>query len=104
MDLAVVGVAVMLETASSISKCINARIVLGAVAPTAMRARNAEAILIGNRLTDDIIEQAAEAAAAAAKPLDDIRASEWYRRKMIEVLVRRSIGLALQQIRSARRL
>jgi carbon-monoxide dehydrogenase medium subunit len=104
MDLAVVGVAVMLETTSSVSECIDARIVLGAVAPTAIRARNAEVILIGNRFTDAIIERSAQTAAAEAKPVDDIRASEWYRRKMIEVLVRRSIGLSLQQIKSTRRL
>lgn len=99
MDLAVVGVAVMLRTNSSLSECIDARVVLGAVAPTAMRATEAEAVLVGSELPEAVIGQAAEAAAAEARPVDDIRASAWYRRKMVAVLVKRGIRSALEQIR-----
>ena len=45
LDLAVVGVAVMVRTNPQVSKCVEARIVLGAVAPTAMRAKKAESML-----------------------------------------------------------
>ncbi len=51
-----------------------ARIALGAVAPTIVRAAAAEAFLAGKALTEDIVEQAAELVAAAARPISDIRA------------------------------
>ena len=103
LDLAVVGVAVMLQADSSMFKCIGSRIVLGAVGPTAVRARKAEALLIeGRSLNPDLIDEVARAAVEESKPLDDVRASAWYRKKMVEVIVRRTIGLALEQIRKRR--
>ncbi len=102
LDLAVVGVAVMLRTDVGISKCFDARVVLGAVGPTTMRASKAEGILVGRRLSLSRIEQAARAASEESRPLDDVRGSTWYRKKMVEVVVRRAIWLSLGQIRSAR--
>ncbi|HXF70133.1 MAG TPA: FAD binding domain-containing protein [Thermoflexus sp.] len=72
-----------------------ARIALGAVAPTIVRAREAEAFLKGKRLTDEVIAQAGELARAAARPIDDIRAPAWYRAEMVRVLTMR----ALRQLR-----
>jgi xanthine dehydrogenase iron-sulfur cluster and FAD-binding subunit A len=72
-----------------------ARIALGAVAPTIVRAGEAEAFLVGKVLTDDVIEQAAALTAAAARPISDIRASAEYRRDMVRVYTAR----ALQQLR-----
>jgi aerobic carbon-monoxide dehydrogenase medium subunit len=97
LDLAVVGVAAMIRTNPQISKCVEARVVLGAVAPTAMRAKRAESILAGSSLSQSVIEEAAAAAAAEAKPIDDVRATAWYRKKMIAVATKRAIALALEQ-------
>ena len=100
MDLAVVGLALMLTTDKALSKCLNVRIAMGAVGPTAMRAIKAEAVLIGNKITDEIVEQAARAASAECKPMNDVRASEWYRRKMVAVLVKRAFKACLQTVTS----
>ena len=90
MDLAVVGVAVFAHVADGIFKDI--RIGLGAVAPTPMRAKNAEKRLMGEPLSDLLVAEAAAMAAKEAKPIDDHRASAEYRRMMVEVLVKRAIG------------
>ena len=71
------------------ARCINARIALGAVAPTPMLAGKAASILKGKPLEDSVIEKAAKAAAQEADPIDDMRGSAWYRRRVIEVLVKR---------------
>ena len=69
----------------------DARIVLGAAAPTPMRAVAAEAVLIGNELSDDRFEQAAIAASKEISPITDVRASRNYRERMAQVLVRRAL-------------
>jgi carbon-monoxide dehydrogenase medium subunit len=79
------------------SKCLEARIVLGAVAPTAVRAKKAESILIGATLSPAVIEEAAQAASDESKPIDDVRASAWYRKKMVAVATKRAIHVALEQ-------
>ncbi len=70
---------------------IEARITLGAVAPTILRARQAEQALLGRRLDQDAIDQAAALAAQAARPIDDIRGSADYRREMVRVLVSQAL-------------
>jgi carbon-monoxide dehydrogenase medium subunit len=102
LDLAVVGVAAMIRTNPLLSKCIEARIVLGAVAPTAVRAKKAESILIGAILGSASIEEAANAAAEESEPISDVRATAWYRKKMVAVATRRAIALALEQIKTRR--
>ncbi len=99
LDLAVVGVAAMIRTNPLISKCLEARIVLGAVAPTAIRAKKAESILVGATLSQAVIEEAAMAAAEESKPIDDVRASAWYRKKMVAVATKRAIANALEQVK-----
>jgi len=89
MDIAVVGVAVRLYIRGDI--CQQARIVLGAVAPIPLRVLEAEQILERNRVSDGRIQQAAQAAAEACTPIDDVRASAWYRRRMVNVLTRRGL-------------
>jgi CO/xanthine dehydrogenase FAD-binding subunit len=68
-----------------------ARIVLGSVAATPVRALEAESLLTGRELTDDLIDQAASKAREATSPITDVRASEDYRSQMIVVLVRRAL-------------
>jgi CO/xanthine dehydrogenase FAD-binding subunit len=68
------------------------RIALGAVAPFPIRASAAEELLKGQPLTEANIAAAAAAAAAESRPIDDFRATGEYRRKMVEVLVRRGLN------------
>jgi len=89
MDLAIVGVAVVLVSDNRICKEI--KIGLGAVAPTAIRAERSEARLLGQELSGSIIEQVAQRAAEESSPIDDHRATAWYRRCMVRVLVKRAV-------------
>ena len=68
-----------------------ARIALGSVGPTVIRARAAEAALIGQSLSDEAIEQAADLAAQDARPIDDVRGSAAYRRYGVKVHTRRAL-------------
>lgn len=96
LDLAVVGVAAMVRTNPQTSRCVEARIVLGAVAPTAIRAKRAESILFGSSLNRSVIEDAAKVASEECKPIDDLRASAWYRKKMVIVATMRAVAAALE--------
>jgi carbon-monoxide dehydrogenase medium subunit len=91
MDIAVVGVAVRLHMSGGI--CQQARIVLAAVAPVPLRVQQAEAELVGKRVTDENIDAAAQLAADACSPIDDVRGSAWYRRRMVQVLTRRGLKM-----------
>jgi carbon-monoxide dehydrogenase medium subunit len=91
MDIAIAGVAVSVTFEPESGFCKDIRIVLGAVAPVPMRALEAEALLRGKELSEERIREAAGAAAGAARPIDDVRASAWYRREMVETLTRRQL-------------
>jgi carbon-monoxide dehydrogenase medium subunit len=75
--------------------CGEARIALGAVAPTVLRAGRAEAILKGKKIDQTVIEKAAGAAAEETKPITDIRSTAEYRRETTKVLVKRAIAKAV---------
>ena len=92
MELATVGVACVLTRDGAI--CRNIRIVLGAVAPTTIRARRAEAMLQGASLSESLIEQAAAAAMEEARPISNVRGSAAYRREMVQVLTARAVEQA----------
>jgi len=94
MDLAIVGVAVVVIAEDGV--CKDVRIALGAVAPTPLRAKKAEAVLKGQGFDAEAMEKAAEVAAGESSPIDDHRASAEYRREMVRVLTRR----AIQQVTS----
>jgi len=91
--LAVVGVAASVVTEGKLVR--GARIVLGAVAPTPIRARNEEELLVGVEATEEILEEAGRAAALECKPISDIRGSEEYRRDMVRVFTKRALRQAL---------
>ena len=92
MNLATVGVAVMIT--SDGGYCRDVRIALGAVAPIPLRATGAEAVLRGQELSDNLIEEAARVASEEARPISDIRASAEYRRELVRVLTRRAVKQA----------
>lgn len=71
----------------------SASITLGSVAPTIIHAPEAEAYLVGKKLSDEVIDQAAELTMNASRPIDDIRGSASYRREMIRVMTRRGLKL-----------
>jgi CO/xanthine dehydrogenase FAD-binding subunit len=96
MEIAVVGAAVLLRLDEGM-RCVDARIALTAVAPSCIRVPEAEAALTGRAVEAGVASKAGERAAAAAKPIDDIRASADYRRAMISVIVQRAIRLAHQR-------
>jgi carbon-monoxide dehydrogenase medium subunit len=97
MELATVGVAVSLTLAGD--ACGEVRIALGAVAPTPIRARQAEALLRVRPVDARLIAQAAAAAMAESRPIGNVRASAEYRRQMVGVLTRRAIEQALELAR-----
>ena len=100
VDIAQVNAAVCI-TVGSDGVVGDAKIVLGAVAPTPIRSKAAEKILLGLKTTaigDDVIERAAVTAAADGKPISDIRASAEYRSYISKVLVRRSIEDSIRSI------
>ena len=73
-----------------------ARVVLGSVAPTPIRAPSAESVVKGESGSPALFEKGGEAAASDAKPIDDFRASAEYRRDMVAVLTRRALDKAYE--------
>jgi CO/xanthine dehydrogenase FAD-binding subunit len=71
--------------------CSDARIAAGAVAPTPFVSKNAPVILEGQPLSESLAEKVGAAVSEEADPLDDSRASAWYRRKLVGVLVKRTL-------------
>jgi len=98
MDIATAGVAAMLVFSPEKTEIKEARIALGAVAPTPMRARSAEAVLSGKALTVSAIEAASIKAAEEARPVTDMRASAEYRRELVKVLTRRTLQKACESM------
>jgi carbon-monoxide dehydrogenase medium subunit len=97
IDMAVVNVATLLTCKKE--RCKAARIALGSVAPISFRAKKAESVLVGAELSEEIIQKAAALAAEEAKPIDDVRATATYRKKMVAVLVRRSLENSMRRCR-----
>ncbi|MDR0842174.1 MAG: xanthine dehydrogenase family protein subunit M, partial [Acidobacteriota bacterium] len=100
-DYALASAAVLLTLDAKKETCINARIGLGGVASTPIRAREAEEILKGKKLTDEIISQAAAAASEATSPISGIEASAEYKKELAGTLVRRVAKEALARARKA---
>ena len=99
LEIAIVNVAAVLTLNAKGDKIASARVVLGAVAPTPIRARQAEKSLVGKAASANSFAKAAAAAAQDAKPITDHRGSAEYRRLMVEVLTRRALDKALEQAR-----
>jgi len=98
---ATVSAAVQL-TLDGKDSCKDARIALGCVGLTVLRATQAEAELRGKKLDAKTIQRAAEAAQDAAEPQSDMRGSAEYKRTLVSALVRRAVGIAARRARGER--
>ncbi len=91
MDIAMVGVAVLLTPDAAKNNLQDVRIGLGAVAPTPVRAIRTEALLRGKPLTAALLKEAAAMAASESSPISDQRSSAENRRWIVEALTRRGL-------------
>lgn len=101
MDIAVAGVGSYLELSTDGSRCERARIALAAVAPTPVRAYEAEKFLVGKLANVATFAEAGELAARSANPISDVRGSAAYRIELIKVLTRRTLQTASQRTTGA---
>jgi CO/xanthine dehydrogenase FAD-binding subunit len=101
MDIAVVGAAVNVVLDAS-GSCREARVVLGAVAPTAVLVPEAAAALVGSRLDEDTLRRVDAAARQACRPIDDKRGTVEFRTQVAGVLTRRAAGLAFRRAGGSR--
>ncbi len=100
-DLATVSVAASVTLGAGDGVCQDVRIALGAVAPTAIRAKKAEKVLKGKKITDALLKEAGEVAATETEPISDIYASEEYRLELVKALVPRMTKEALARAKKA---
>ncbi|MFB3886475.1 MAG: xanthine dehydrogenase family protein subunit M [Thermodesulfobacteriota bacterium] len=122
LDLPILGVSVLLsldkgtlshpdvlDTSSSVSSilhtlekddliCREARIALGVAAPKPIRVVNAENRLRGRKISNELLDEVAEAAAEEAQPRDSLRGEAWYRRDMIKVFIKRMAVKCIERI------
>jgi len=91
MDIAMVGVAVLVTPDATKNNIQDVRIGLGAVAPTPIRATKTEALLRGIPLSTALIKEAAAMAATESSPIDDQRSSAENRRWIVDALTRRGL-------------
>ena len=101
MEISVVCVAARLALDAALERCLEARVVLGAVAPTSVRAHAAERLLEGQPVGGAAFRRAAEAAQEACRPIDDVRASAGFRQHLVGVLVRRALDRCVERARQA---
>jgi xanthine dehydrogenase FAD-binding subunit len=94
LEIAVVAMAFAAEVDGG--KLSDVRIAFGAVAPTAIRATATEKVLEGQVLDDDLIARACESAEAEIKPIDDVRGSVWYRRRLVRVYLEQELRHVLE--------
>lgn len=99
-DIAIIGVGGRLKV-NATGVIEEAKLALGAVAPTPLRAVAAEKILLGQALTDGLVNEAAQAAADACAPITDARATKEYRKEMIRVWTRHVLLEAHKQATAA---
>lgn len=100
LEISLVNVAVSISLDNRDGPIKDARVVLGSVGPTPIRALSAEDVLKGELPSEALFERAGEAAGRDAKPIDDFRGSAEYRRDMVGVLTKRGLNAALSRATS----
>lgn len=96
MEVAIVGLAMRLDVAGD-GRATDARVALASVGPRPIRCRAAEAALTAGSLDDEAIGRAAQAVLDDISPLDDVRGSADYRRRVIPGLVRRAVATCAER-------
>ncbi|MCL5958061.1 MAG: FAD binding domain-containing protein [Chloroflexi bacterium] len=99
LALPILAAAIVVSLDRSRSRFRTVRIALGPVAPTPQRAREAEQYLEDRDVTAEVVQEAAEIASQGASPRESIRGSQYYRKEMVKVLVRRGVDLAVDRAR-----
>jgi CO/xanthine dehydrogenase FAD-binding subunit len=74
------------------SQCKDVRVALGSVAPTPLLSKKAPEMLVGKKVDSALAAEVAKAVAGETSPIDDVRATAWYRRRASEVLVKELLG------------
>jgi len=97
MDIAVTSAGVSVTLDDDKQTIVKARIALGAVAPTPLLVPEAGAALIGKAATAEAIEEAAQLAKAAAKPITDMRGTAEHRKHLAYVLTKRALEKAIER-------
>ena len=95
-DIAKANCAVVIEHGDG-DRIVDCRLAFGSVAPTPIRARQAEQLLMGEVWSEALADAAAEAAAAEMTPIDDIRSTAAYRREVVRVMVSDGLRRAWQR-------
>jgi carbon-monoxide dehydrogenase medium subunit len=99
-DQGIVSVAVAITLENDGLSCKETRIVLGSAAPSPSRARDAEKMLIGQKISPGLLEKVAQKASEEADPVADIHASEEYRRSLVYALAKRMVKTAWDQAKA----
>jgi len=99
MELAIVGMAVLMDFDHQRCICKDVKIALGSVAPTPLRAKEAENTLKGEKITQDIIEKAGKVASEETNPITDVYGPDWYKRDIVKVMLKRAIMILQGKIK-----
>jgi CO/xanthine dehydrogenase FAD-binding subunit len=102
LEISMVNVAVLLTLKAADGPIVDARIALGSVAPTPVRAYAAEEFLVGKEASNDVLLQAGKIGVGLCSPITDHRGSMEYRCMMIEVLTKRALEQALERAKNWR--
>ncbi|MEK7217314.1 MAG: xanthine dehydrogenase family protein subunit M [Chloroflexota bacterium] len=99
LDIAVAGVGVYVQLDDAKQRITHVRVCLASVAPTPIRAPQAEAALNGQTATAELFAQAGEAASRDARPISDQRGSAAFRRTLVAALTAKALNQAVAAIR-----
>ena len=97
MDIAIIGVAAWVKMEGE--KIADIRIAVGGAATTPFRATEAEDVLRGSVLNEEILEKAGVKASEMCRPISDVRASAEYRVDMVRVFTQRAVKKALESVK-----
>jgi carbon-monoxide dehydrogenase medium subunit len=100
-DYGLASVAMLITLDEKKETCSDVRIALGGVAPAPMRAKKAEDVLKGKKISNDLLAEAGQVASEEASPTPDVQASDEYRRDLVKVLVKRVGNEALARAKKA---
>lgn len=100
-DMGIIGAAVSVTLGGKDSVCKDVRIVLGNAASVPLRVKEAEKVLIGNTINEELLTEAGDIASREADPPADVHGSAEYRREMVKVFVKRAARIALERAKAA---